>query len=161
VTPVAGRRFAAMAGVSLILALAASLVPAQAKLGPVIAHYGKWSIHRGTDLMTDRVVCLATYEGSHQFQLYSDGLYVKFPEGPRAYRYRIDDDPISPTIDAKAANWHSRLITLEGAAFNRLVTAHRLRLHVVTQHFSAIHVNEIDLDLDRIYSAYGALYYCR
>jgi|SRR5579862_5762803 len=139
------------------LAVGLWALPARAALGPVIASYGKWEVRRATDLMTDQVACLATYRGNNSIQLTRDTFYLRFGHAPRAYRYRIDDQPVSPMIATSRANAHARIIALAGAAFGQIVRARRLRLEIVTLHDAA----QFDIDLDGIAGAYGAVYYCR
>ena len=133
--------------------------PAHADLGSVIARYGNWEVRRATDLMSGRTYCGAIYKARPDIQLYRDALYIKASawRNPRAYRYRIDDLPLSPMIQAPAIVWRTRTVAFQGAEFNQLLKAHRLRLQVMTLHT----LKEFDLDLAGIYSAYGAIYYCR
>ena len=152
-----GRRCGTLSAAAAGLALALWALPAQAGLSPVIASYGKWEVRRATDLMTDQVACLATYQGNNSIQLMRDTLYLRFDRAPRAYRYRIDDQPISPLIATSPANSRARIIALAGAAFGQLVGARRLRLEIVSLH----DVAQFDIDLDGIAGAYGAVYYCR
>lgn len=149
------RHIVGMLAAGLALALAAS--PVRAELGPVIASYGKWDVRRATDLMTDRITCLATYKGNNSIQLTRDMLYLRFTHVPRAYRYRIDDQPVSPMIATSRANAHARIVALAGTAFGQIVKARRLRLEIATTRDAA----QFDIDLDGIAGAYGAVYYCR
>lgn len=149
------RHIVGVAAVGLALALAVS--PARAALGPVVASYGKWDVRHATDLMTDRITCLATYRGNNSIQLARDTLYLRFDHAPRAYRYRIDDQPVSPMIASSRATSRARIIALAGAAFGQIVKARRLRLEIVTLHDAA----QFDIDLDGIAAAYSAVYYCR
>jgi hypothetical protein len=145
-------------GATLAALCLVSTVPARADLGAVIARYGNWEVRRAGDLMTGKTYCGATYKARPDIQLYRDALYIKASSwrNPRAYRYRIDDQPVSPMVTAPAVVWRTRTVAFQGAEFNRLLQAHRLRLQVMMLHT----LSEFDLDLTGIYSAYGAIYYC-
>ena len=143
-------------------AVAAGSLPAQADLGPIIARYGNWEVHRYIDKMTDKVQCIATYRGRTNVQLTNYNLMIKTVGTPRSFRYRLNDEPASGMITTSELARGIGTIEIAGALFDRLVHAARLRVQVLTYRFvQKYELREFDLDLNGIYSAYGAVYHCR
>jgi hypothetical protein len=139
-----------------LIGMVATLLPARADLGAVVASYANWDVRRKVDVMTDKVDCVATYKGNNGIQLERDSLYITVSGGPEGFEYRFDEEPKSGMVLVSDVLQHVGAIGFEGALFNRVVQSHRLRVQVVTY----LGVRQFDLDMNGIRYAYGAVYHC-
>ena len=143
-------------------AVAVGSLPAHADLGPIIARYGNWDVHRFIDKMTDKVECVATYQGNSDIQLSRYNLFMKFKGTPEGYRYRLNDEPASPITPVVRPLRKIGAIGFAGTLLDRLVRSERLRVEVSIVRFpKRFEVKQIDLNLSGIYNAYSAVYHCR
>lgn len=107
--------------------------------------------------MTDKVECMATLKTNKDVQLEEVGLFINVKGGPKGFEYRLDNGPKSGMVLVPQLLRNVGAITLEGEKFAPMLKSHRLRMNVLT----VLDLKELDIDLDGIGPAYGALHSCR
>jgi hypothetical protein len=99
---------------------------------PVVAKYGKWSVRRTLDPMTDKASCTGLYENRFDIQLSEDVCFIgeRGKGGVQAITLRFDDQPARPMQLANDTEKDVGAIGVRGDDFQELLTANRLRYQI-------------------------------
>lgn len=111
----------------------ANIAYAESKMEP-LHQIGKWLLVRSTDSMTDEVKCIASH--SDEMRIWFQGQFGKSGEMyftkdgyAYAYRYRIDEMPVSEWMTFGIYRNQGR-VYLAGVNFDPLLGAKRIRLEI-------------------------------
>lgn len=128
----------------IVCAVALSTAHANLKLASKVGTFGNWTVLRDVDKMTDKVSCTGIYKDDYGKQLAERGLYIQVRGGISSVTLRFDDEPPRPMRLAEKLEKDVRAVMLQGAEFDSVVAAKRLRGQVLTL-VSGIQDFELDL----------------
>ena len=114
---------------------------------PVVFRSGKWEVRRGQDAMTDQISCTGIHSSGPRVQLSDRGFYVGIQGGVRGVTVRYDNDPPQQMRLATEMEKKVRAVIFDGADFDRVQNAKRVRIQVMTV---LDQVAESDIDLTGI-----------
>lgn len=110
---------------------------------PTVFKNGNWTVLRGVDQMTDKVICTGIYKGDHNIQLGADSLYLRVDGGVRSVTLRFDDNPARPMRLPTELENRLAVVELKGDEFDALKSSKRLRVDALKE------IRELfDLDLN-------------
>jgi hypothetical protein len=93
---------------------------------------GNWSVERGVDTMSDKIICTGFHNLSRSAQLSSDRMYVVVSGGIQSVTLRFGEKPARGLRLARKLEMDVGAIILEGAEFAEVSTTARVRVQVLT-----------------------------
>jgi hypothetical protein len=108
--------------------------PAFPAEGKAVASFGDWSVTLHANSMTDKKSCISIYKSDPQIQLGAESLYISLRGrgGVRGYQIRVNDEKADKLHLASEIERKAAVVEFRGEAFDRLKTAKRLRVEVIT-----------------------------
>ena len=119
--------------------------PAMADLGSAVkaGRYGKWTVLRDIDKMTDKVSCTGVQGDKYEIQLSSDTLFARVSGGVESVTLRFDQKPAQRMRLAKEMEKKVRAVIIDGSEFSEALDSNRILMEIGTL-VSGIKTIEID-----------------
>ena len=116
-------------------------VAAHADIGQQAKVIGDWTIYKKVDIMTDKTQCIALFGGNKNIQLNEAGLAFGKLGYPQAYKYRLDDEPLSQLVLNEDVPKQMGAVILEGTLFERIKGSKRFRIQVTATPLQTFDLN--------------------
>lgn len=119
--------------------------PAMADLGSAVkaGRFGKWTVLRDIDKMTDKVSCTGVQGDKYEIQLSSDTLFARVSGGIESITLRFDQKPAQRLRLAKEMEKKVRAVIIDGPEFSEALDSNRILMEIGTL-VSGIKTIEID-----------------
>ena len=126
-------KIAILIGAVLVVVSGTSAQSANLAQAPVIAKYGKWSVRRELDPMTDKANCIALYENRFDVQVTEEDCYISESGkgGVQSITLRFDDQPPEEMQLASDTEQTVGAIGIHSSDFQKLLIANRLRYQIL------------------------------
>ncbi len=100
----------------------------------VIKSSGNWELRVGNDTFSGDKSCIIVQKNDYNIQINVGSLYVSYNGrgGIDGYKFRIDEAPPSEMQLPSKLESQTGAIEFSGTLFNRIISAHRLRVQAVT-----------------------------
>jgi len=140
----------------LVVVSGTSALSANLAQAPVIAKYGKWSVRRALDPMTDKASCVALYGDKFNIQVTDDVCFISESGkgGVQSITLRFDDRPPQQMQLANDVEKDVGAIGIRDNDFQELLTANRLRYQVLLMVGG---LDDGDLDLNGLAAAHQVI----
>lgn len=154
-----GIKAAVVSGAACVAVMSMS-AEAETGFGKQAGKAGRWTVYVDKDAMTDNVECTALFDDRAQVQLTDTSLAISLRGrgGVQGYRTRLDDGPASELKLPSEVEKDVGAIFLDGATYQTIRAARRLRLEALTVLGSLVQ-EDIDLsansEINRFFRANG------
>ena len=126
-----------------LLALASGHVMADLAAATKAGQFGKWTVLREKDKMTDKTICTGVQGRKHEIQLSDNALYLTVSGGPSSVALRFDDKPARALRLATDMEKKIDVVILEGGEFEEAKQSSKVLAQVNTL-VSGVKTLEID-----------------
>lgn len=124
-----------------LLFLTSFSIAAHADFGKQVKVVNEWTVYKKIDVMTDQTECLAIYDGKKDIQLTADTLAFGQLGYAQAYKYRLDDEPLSSLKLNDDVPKRMGVVLFEGPMFEQIKSSKRFRLQVTATSLQTFDMN--------------------
>lgn len=117
---------------------------------PIVFKSGEWSVHKNTDVMTDKVSCTGIYKSEYGIQLTEDKLFISVRGGLKGITLRFGNQPAEGLRLASEMEKQVDAIMIQNNDFTKALGSSRLRAQVLTV---LGNMRNYDIDLNGISAA--------